>query len=70
MWRSRRQVIACGPRWADLTTDAGNAARNILAEGRKVAAGLADTRNACRGDVRREPALAVAIEAGTHRSVA
>jgi putative transposase len=39
-----------------------NAARNILAAGR------ADRLNACGGDVRPGPALAVAIEAGTHRS--
>lgn len=45
-----------------------NAARNILVEGRKVAAGLADTQNACRGDVRQGSGLAVASEAGTHRS--
>jgi putative transposase len=47
-----------------------NAARNILVEGRKVAAGLADTRNACGGDVRREPVPAVPNEAGTRRGVA
>lgn len=47
-----------------------NAARNILVEGRRVAAGLADTVNACGGDVRQEPALAVACEAGTRRGAA
>lgn len=47
-----------------------NAARNILAEGRKVAAGLADTENACRDDVSPRLAPAVAVEAGTRRSVA
>jgi putative transposase len=47
-----------------------NAARNILAEGRRVAAGLADTVNACGGDVRPGPVPAVAGEAGTHRGVA
>lgn len=46
-----------------------NAARNILVEGRKLAAGLADS-NACGGDVRRGPALAVAGEAGTRRGAA
>ena len=46
-----------------------NAARNILDEGRRVAAGLAETKNACGGDVR--PALpAVAVESGTPRSAA
>lgn len=39
-----------------------NAARNILAAGR------ADRRNACGGDVRPGSGLAVAVEAGTHRS--
>jgi len=47
-----------------------NAARNILVEGRKVAAGLADTRNACGGDVRREAVPAVSGEAGTRRGAA
>jgi len=47
-----------------------NAARNILVEGRKVAAGLADTRNACGGDVRREAVRAVPGEAGTRRGAA
>ena len=41
-----------------------NAARNILAAGR------ADNPNACRGDVRPGHLLAVAGEAGTHRSAA
>jgi putative transposase len=41
-----------------------NAARNILAAGR------ADRLNACGGGVRPGPALAVAGEAGTHRSAA
>jgi putative transposase len=41
-----------------------NAARNILAAGR------AERRNACGGDVRPPLAVAVAGEAGTHRSVA
>ncbi|MGH3287135.1 MAG: RNA-guided endonuclease InsQ/TnpB family protein [Streptosporangiaceae bacterium] len=41
-----------------------NAAKNILAAGR------ADRLNACGGDVRPGPALAVAAEAGTHRSAA
>lgn len=41
-----------------------NAARNILAAGR------ADNPNACRGDVRPGHVLAVAGEAGTHRSAA
>ena len=56
-------VQACGDR--DL-----NAARNILVEGRKVAAGLADTGNACGGDVRREAVPAVTVEAGTRRGAA
>ena len=47
-----------------------NAARNVLVEGRRVAAGLAETENACGGDISREPALAVAGEAGTHRGAA
>jgi putative transposase len=41
-----------------------NAAKNILAAGR------AERRNACGGGVRPPPAVAVACEAGTHRSVA
>jgi transposase len=41
-----------------------NAARNILAAGR------ADRLNACGGNVRPGQDLAVAVEAGTHRSVA
>jgi putative transposase len=41
-----------------------NAAKNILAAGR------ADRRNACGGDVRPGPALAVPGEAGTHRGAA
>ena len=40
-----------------------NAARNILAAGR-------ERQNACGGDVRPPPAVAVAGEAGTHRSAA
>lgn len=47
-----------------------NAARNILVEGRKVAAGLADTQNACGGDVRRGAIPAVSGEAGTRRGAA
>jgi len=42
-----------------------NAARNIL-----VAAGLAETQNACGGSIRPGSHLAVASEAGTHRGVA
>jgi putative transposase len=41
-----------------------NAARNILAAGR------AERLNACRGDVRPPPAVAVPAEAGTHRGAA
>ena len=41
-----------------------NAARNILAAGR------AERLNACRGDVRPSPAVAVPAEAGTHRGAA
>lgn len=47
-----------------------NAARNILIEGRMVAAGLADTQNACGADVRPPLAVAVGDEAGTHRGAA
>ncbi len=47
-----------------------NAARNILVEGLRVAAGLADTKNACGADVRPGPVLAVGREAGTRRSAA
>ncbi len=46
-----------------------NAARNILLEGRRVAAGQAETENACGGDVRPAPP-AVLVEAGTHRGAA
>jgi putative transposase len=42
-----------------------NAARNVLAEGRRVAAGLADTENACGADVRPGAVPAVGDEAGT-----
>jgi putative transposase len=42
-----------------------NAARNVLAEGRRIAAGLAEIANACGADVRPGPALAVGCEAGT-----
>jgi putative transposase len=42
-----------------------NAARNIL-----VAAGLAETQNACGADVRPPLGAAVGVEAGTHRGVA
>jgi putative transposase len=47
-----------------------NAAKNIQIEGRKVAAGQADTQNACGGTVRPGHALARPNEAGTHRSAA
>lgn len=47
-----------------------NAARNILVEGRKVAAGQADTVNACGGDVRQGHVPAVACEAGTRLGAA
>ena len=47
-----------------------NAARNILVEGRKVAAGQAETRNACGANVRPGHVLAVGCEAGTHRGAA
>jgi len=46
-----------------------NAATNILVEGRKVAAGQAETRNACGANVRPGLVLAVGCEAGTHRGV-
>jgi putative transposase len=44
-----------------------NAARNVLVEGRRLAAGLVDNANACGGDVRPGSVLAVAGEAGTRR---
>ncbi|MGH3275987.1 MAG: RNA-guided endonuclease InsQ/TnpB family protein [Streptosporangiaceae bacterium] len=47
-----------------------NAARNILVEGRKVAAGQADTLNACGGTVRPGRAPARPGETGTRRSAA
>ena len=47
-----------------------NAALNILIEGRRVAAGLAETVNACGADVRPGPVPAVGSETGTHRSAA
>jgi putative transposase len=47
-----------------------NAALNVLIEGRKVAAGLAETVNACGADVRPGPVPAVGSETGTHRSAA
>lgn len=47
-----------------------NAARNILVEGRKVAAGLAETLNARGGDVRPGLVLAVACETRTHQGAA
>jgi putative transposase len=47
-----------------------NAAINIRLEGRKVAAGQADTQNGCGGTVRPGPAPAGPSEAATHRSVA
>ena len=42
-----------------------NAARNVLAEGRRIAAGLAEIENACGAGVRRSSGLAVGDEAGT-----
>lgn len=42
-----------------------NAARNVLAEGRRIAAGLAEIENACGAGVRRGSGLAVGDEAGT-----
>ena len=47
-----------------------NAARNIRLEGRKVAAGQAETINGCGGTVRPGLALAGPSETATHRSVA
>lgn len=47
-----------------------NAARNILFEGRKVAAGQADTQIACGADVRPGSVPATGAEAGTRRSAA
>lgn len=43
-----------------------NAARNVFAEGRRIAAGPAEIENACGAGVRRGPGLAVGCEAGTH----
>jgi putative transposase len=54
----------CGACGADHHRDA-NAARNIL-----VAAGLAETQNACGAGVRPSAMAAVGDEAGTHRGVA
>ena len=42
-----------------------NAARNLLAEGRRIAAGLAEIENACGAGVRPRLAGAVGVEAGT-----
>jgi putative transposase len=47
-----------------------NAARNILCEGRKVAAGQAETENGCGADVRPGHAPAAGAEAATHPSAA
>jgi putative transposase len=47
-----------------------NAARNILVEGRKVAAGLAETVNARGGGLRPGLVLAVACETRTHQGAA
>jgi putative transposase len=47
-----------------------NAARNILFEGRKVAAGQADTHNDCGADVRPGHAPAAGAEAVTHPNAA
>ncbi len=47
-----------------------NAARNILVEGRRIAAGQAEIANACGADVRPGPVPAVGDEAGTLRGAA
>jgi putative transposase len=44
-----------------------NAARNVLAEGRRIAAGLAEIENACGAGVRPGQVPAVGDESGTHR---
>jgi putative transposase len=47
-----------------------NAARNILIEGRKIAAGQAEIQNGCRGTVRPGLAPAGPVETATRRSAA
>lgn len=47
-----------------------NAARNILVEGRRIAAGLAEIENACGAGVRPGLVPAAGVEAGTHRGAA
>jgi putative transposase len=60
------QCDNCGT-WHDRDV---NAARNIRLEGRKVAAGLAETLNACEGTVRPGESLARPGETGTLRGAA
>jgi len=57
--------------WCDSTHDRDlNAARNVLAEGRRIAAGQAEIANDCGADVRPELVPAVGDEAVTRRSTA
>jgi putative transposase len=47
-----------------------NAARNVLAEGQRIAAGRAEIENACGAGVSRDLGPATGREAGTHRGAA
>jgi putative transposase len=63
------RVWTCGQCGATHHRDI-NAARNIRVEGRRVAAGQAETKNACGGDIRLGAGRAVPGEAGTLRGAA